>query len=103
MDLHATADFAKTIRKINPWLHGSGFAPRLYPRAIHNDDDDIRALQLTATRTHDWALINNRHPFRRLPREVRVLGSPEDYTHIFMEMRAPKYDWRSSLMQDLTN
>ena len=59
MDLHATADFAKTTGKINPWLHCSGLAPRLYPRAIHNDDDDIRALNLTATRTHDWALINN--------------------------------------------
>ena len=54
-----TVDFAKPVGKVNPLLHSSGCAPRLYPRAIRHDDADIRAMGFAATRTHDWALWNN--------------------------------------------
>ena len=54
-----TVDFSKIVGKVNPLLHSSGCAPRLYPRAIRHDDADIRAMGFAATRTHDWALWNN--------------------------------------------
>lgn len=54
-----TVDFAKPTGTVNPLLHSSGCAPRLYPRAIRHDDADIRAMGFAATRTHDWALWNN--------------------------------------------
>ena len=54
-----TVDFSKKTGKIRPELHSSGCAPRLYPRAIRNDDADIKAMGCYATRTHDWALWNN--------------------------------------------
>ena len=53
-----TVDFSKPTGRINPQLHSSGCAPRLYPRAIRNDDADIKAMGCYATRTHDWALWN---------------------------------------------
>ena len=52
-------DFSKPTGKIRPELHSSGCAPRLYPRAIRNDDADIKAMGCYATRTHDWALWNS--------------------------------------------
>ena len=53
-----TVDFSKRTGAINPLLHSSGCAPRLYPRLIRHDDADIRAMGFHATRTHDWALWN---------------------------------------------
>ena len=53
-----TVDFSKRVGRINPLLHSSGCAPRLYPRAIRHDDADILAMGFHATRTHDWALWN---------------------------------------------
>ena len=53
-----TVDFAKPTGKVNPQLHSSGCAPRLYPRSIRHDDADIKAMGCWATRTHDWALWN---------------------------------------------
>jgi hypothetical protein len=51
-------DFSKVTGRIRPELHSSGCAPRLYPRAVRNDDLDIKAMGCYATRTHDWALWN---------------------------------------------
>ena len=54
-----TVDFAKDGGKIRPALHSSGWAPRSYPRAIQNDDDAVKSMNLTYARTHDWALVND--------------------------------------------
>ena len=54
-----TVDFSRQTGEINPRLHSSGCAPCLYPRAIRNDDAQIKAMGCYATRTHDWALWNN--------------------------------------------
>ena len=59
MDITAKADFTKAIGKIRPELHSSGWTPRSSPRAIQNDDEAVKALNMTYARTHDWALINS--------------------------------------------
>ena len=59
MTTTATADFTKATGKIRPALHSSGWGPRSTPRAIQNDDEAIKALNLTYARTHDWALVNS--------------------------------------------
>ena len=59
MDITAKADFTKATGKIRPALHSSGWGPRSSPRAIQNDDEAIKALNLTYARTHDWALVNS--------------------------------------------
>ena len=59
MTTTATADFTKATDKIRPALHSSGWGPRSTPRAIQNDDEAIKALNLTYARTHDWALVNS--------------------------------------------
>ena len=53
------ADFSQKARDIRPALHSSGWTPRLYPRKLVNDDAAIKALRMTYTRTHDWALVNS--------------------------------------------
>ena len=53
------ADFSQKARDIRPALHSSGWSPRLYPRKLVNDDAAIKALRMTYTRTHDWALVNS--------------------------------------------
>ena len=58
MDFVAQADFSKTIGRIRPELHSSGWAPRSSDRAIQNDDEAVKALNMTYARTHDWALVN---------------------------------------------
>ncbi len=55
----ATVDFSKkTGRDINPWLHCAGFAPSFHTRGICDTDELLQDLNLTAVRTHDWALLN---------------------------------------------
>ena len=70
-------DFAKITGKINPKLHSSGWGPRIYPRAIENDDAKISALGMYASRTHDWALIN---PGQRLCDTHHIF--PVDLDHL---------------------
>ena len=53
------ADFSQKARDIRPALHSSGWSPRLYPRKLVNDDAAVKALRMTYTRTHDWALVNS--------------------------------------------
>ncbi len=55
----ATVNFTNVIGKIRPALHSSGWSPRSSARAIQNDDNAVRALNMTYARTHDWALINS--------------------------------------------
>ena len=54
----ATSDFTRKAGKFNPDLHSSGWAPRSSTRAIQNDDEAVKAMNLRYARTHDWALIN---------------------------------------------
>jgi len=58
-DVTCSADFGEKVREIRPALHSSGWAPRLYPRRINNDDAVIKSMRFTYTRTHDWALVNS--------------------------------------------
>ena len=53
------ADFSQKVRDIRPALHSSGWTPRTHPRRTSNDDAAIKALRMTYTRTHDWALVNS--------------------------------------------
>ena len=39
-----TVDFSKTTGRIRAELHSSGCAPRLYPRAIRNDENSAAYL-----------------------------------------------------------
>ena len=55
----ATVDFGAATGKVNKWLHCAGWGPRSYPRSLENDDAALKALNLTAGRTHDWALVND--------------------------------------------
>lgn len=55
----AQVDFSKETGALRPALHSSGWAPRLYPRAIQNDNEAVKAMNLTYARTHDWALVNS--------------------------------------------
>lgn len=57
--LELPVDFAKDSGTLNKDIHSSGWAPRSYPRSIQNDDAALKALNLTYTRTHDWALVNS--------------------------------------------
>ncbi|MDD5707363.1 MAG: hypothetical protein PHR35_15680, partial [Kiritimatiellae bacterium] len=57
-DLAARIDFTARSGRLRPELHSSGWAPRTYPRVIQNDDEAIRALNLTYTRTHDWPHVS---------------------------------------------
>ncbi len=60
-DVHGLSgvDFSKKARDIRPALHSSGWSPRVYPRLLVNDDAAVKALRMTYTRTHDWALVNS--------------------------------------------
>lgn len=58
LKLHASADFSIQKGKINPWLHCAGFSPEFHSRGLRNNDSALKALNLKATRTHDWALVN---------------------------------------------
>ncbi len=58
MDITAKADFTMATAKIRPALHSSGWTPRSSPRSIQNDDEAVKALNMTYARTHDWALVN---------------------------------------------
>lgn len=53
-------DFSVPAGRVRPELHSAGYAPRLYlgRRTAGFDVPEIKALNLHATRTHDWALIN---------------------------------------------
>ena len=57
-DIVGEIDFAESAGRIRPALHSSGWTPRSSKRAIHNDDNAIKALGMEFTRTHDWALVN---------------------------------------------
>lgn len=56
--VNLTVDFSKDSGALNKDIHSSGWTPRSSPRAIQNDDDAVKALNMTYTRTHDWALVN---------------------------------------------
>jgi len=53
----AAVDFTKTTGKVRPRLHASGFGP-LICSCPKESLDLIRSMNLSAARTHDWALIN---------------------------------------------
>lgn len=55
---HASVDFSKITGKINPRLHCASFSPEFNSRGLRNTDDIIKSMNLTAVRTHDWALVN---------------------------------------------
>lgn len=52
-----TVDFSAPAGRLNPRLHSSGFGPRLTGRDA-SKGAEIKALHLTAARTHDWALVS---------------------------------------------
>ena len=58
-DYACSVDFGEKVREIRPALHSSGWTPRISSRFIRNDDDAIKAMRMTYTRTHDWALVNS--------------------------------------------
>ena len=68
-----TVDFTKAEGRIRPLLHSSGFGPMICS-CPQETIDLLRSMNLTAARTHDWALIN--------PNE-RVC----DYFHLFPLMQ----------------
>ena len=53
----AAVDFTKTAGKVRPRLHASGFGPKICSFADETKAL-IKSMNLTAARTHDWALIN---------------------------------------------
>ena len=53
-----TADFTNEVGRLNPKLHSAHYAPPFYRRSFINIDSDLKALNLYASRTHDWALFN---------------------------------------------
>ena len=55
----ATVDFTQRTGKVNPMLHGSGWAPRSYPRGLVKDEELLAPLRLKAFRTHDAPLVNS--------------------------------------------
>ena len=52
-----SVDFSKVAGAVRPALHASGFGPRLTGRDV-SKGADLRALNLSAARTHDWALVD---------------------------------------------
>lgn len=56
-DVRAYADFRASAGAMRPRLHAASWAPRTSDRGIVNDDDDLRALNLHAYRTHDAPLV----------------------------------------------
>ena len=56
-DVGAYADFGASAGAMRPRLHAASWAPRTSHRGIVNDDDDLRALNLHAYRTHDAPLV----------------------------------------------
>ncbi|CAJ0596498.1 unnamed protein product [Cylicocyclus nassatus] len=78
------ADFSRKARDVRPALHSSGWSPRLYPRKLVNDDAAIKALRMTYTRTHDWALVNSGQrlvdTWPRLPADASRPEGPERTT-----------------------
>ena len=63
------ADFSREIGPVRPEIHSSGIGPTICSQTAR-DMDDIKAMGFKASRTHDWALINDNE---------RVC----DYYHIF--------------------
>ena len=71
-------DFTKTVGRIRPLLHSSGFGPQICS-CPQSAIDEVRSMNFAAARTHDWALIN--------PNE-RVC----DYFHVFPLMKLDAKD-----------
>lgn len=57
MDITAKIDFTSKCGKVKPKLHSSGLAPRV-ARRNPAEDELLRSLHLSFTRTHDWALVS---------------------------------------------
>ena len=55
-DAAASADFSRTVGKVNPLLHNSNSAPDIHIRSIRKNDKELRAMNFQMSRTHDWAL-----------------------------------------------
>ena len=57
----SSVDFGQVAGRLRPELHSSGFGPMLVGKGFGGPHglDDLKALNLYAARTHDWALINN--------------------------------------------
>ena len=53
-----TVDFNKTTGPLRHALHCDGHTPSLAHRNLINKDDEFRAMNFYAARTHDWALAN---------------------------------------------
>ena len=51
-----SADFGRTIGKVNPQLHNSNSAPDIHIRSIRKYDEELRRMNFGMSRTHDWAL-----------------------------------------------
>ncbi len=45
-------------KPLNKALHSSGWTPRSYNRSMQTDDDTIKSMNMTYTRTHDWPIVN---------------------------------------------
>lgn len=60
LDLYAalTVDFTNEVGKVNPKQHSAHYSPIFYRRSFMNIDNDLKSLNLYASRTHDWALFN---------------------------------------------
>lgn len=53
-----TVNFGSEVGKVSPKLHSAHYAPPFYRRSFINIDNDLKSLNLYASRTHDWALFN---------------------------------------------
>ena len=53
-----TVDFNKTTGPLRHALHCDGHTPSLAHRNLIKKDDEFRAMNFSAARTHDWALAN---------------------------------------------
>ena len=52
----SSADFGRTVGKVNPLLHNSNSAPDIHIRSIRKNDEELRRMNFGMSRTHDWAL-----------------------------------------------
>ena len=55
-DAASSADFGRTVGKVNPLLHNSNTAPAIHVRSIRKNDEELRKMNFQMSRTHDWAL-----------------------------------------------
>ena len=51
-------DFAQTKGPMKKAIHSSGWGAVSNPRAIQNDDEVVKSMNLEYARIHDWALVN---------------------------------------------